>query len=94
MTPHNSFRHACMGFAQRHLLVSLLALRLVNVALVQTFIHPDETWQSLEVAHRTVFSYGFVTWEWQHVLRGFAHPMLFAAVYAVLKALRLDDTFL
>ncbi|KAJ2868512.1 glycosylphosphatidylinositol anchor biosynthesis [Coemansia aciculifera] len=94
MKPRDSFRHASMGFVQRHLFASLLALRLANVALVQTYIHPDETWQSLEVAHRTVFSYGFVTWEWQHALRGFAHPMLFAAVYAVLQALRLDDTFL
>ncbi|KAJ2827497.1 hypothetical protein FBU31_003157 [Coemansia sp. 'formosensis'] len=82
------------GFIQRHLFVSLLALRLANVALVQTFIHPDETWQSLEIAHRAVFDYGFVTWEWQHALRGFAHPMLFAAVYAALRALDLDDTFL
>ncbi|KAJ2604865.1 hypothetical protein GGF44_006673 [Coemansia sp. RSA 1694] len=88
-------RHAPMlGYAQRHLFASLLVLRLANVILVQTFIHPDETWQSLEVAHRAVFGYGFVTWEWRHALRGFAHPMLFAAVYALLRALRLDDTFL
>ncbi|KAJ2409205.1 glycosylphosphatidylinositol anchor biosynthesis [Coemansia sp. RSA 2526] len=70
----------------------LLALRLVNAMLVQTYIHPDETWQSLEVAHKLVFGYGFVTWEWRHGLRGFAHPMLFACVYKALQVLGLDDT--
>ncbi|KAI8323640.1 hypothetical protein GQ54DRAFT_251746, partial [Martensiomyces pterosporus] len=74
--------------------VSLLAFRLANVFLVQTYIHPDETWQSLEVAHRSAFGYGFATWEWHYALRGFAHPMMFAAVYRALGWLRLDDTFL
>ncbi|KAJ2377352.1 glycosylphosphatidylinositol anchor biosynthesis [Coemansia sp. RSA 2607] len=79
---------------EQHLFLALLLLRLGNVCLVQTFIHPDETWQSLEVAHRTVFGYGYITWEWRHALRGFAHPMLFAAVYRLLALLRLDDTAL
>ncbi|KAJ2319596.1 glycosylphosphatidylinositol anchor biosynthesis, partial [Coemansia sp. RSA 2704] len=72
----------------------LLGLRLANALLVQTFIHPDETWQSLEVGHRLAFGYGFVTWEWRHALRGFAHPLLFAGVYRALRVLGLDDTFL
>ncbi|KAJ1732865.1 hypothetical protein LPJ72_003170 [Coemansia sp. Benny D160-2] len=83
-----------MGFVQRHLFLTLLALRLANVYAVQTFTHPDETWQSLEVAHHAVFGYGFLTWEWRHALRGFAHPLLFAAVYKILAFLHLDDTFL
>ncbi|KAJ2517790.1 glycosylphosphatidylinositol anchor biosynthesis [Coemansia sp. RSA 1939] len=83
-----------MGFVQRHLFLTLLALRLANVYAVQTFTHPDETWQSLEVAHHVVFGYGFLTWEWRHALRGFAHPLLFAAVYKILAFLHLDDTFL
>lgn len=32
-----------------------LAVRLVNSLLVQTYFNPDEHWQTLEVAHRTVF---------------------------------------
>ncbi|KAJ2851467.1 hypothetical protein IWW36_001106 [Coemansia brasiliensis] len=72
----------------------LLVLRIVNALLIQTYIHPDETWQSLEVAHRLAFGYGFVTWEWRHALRGFAHPMLFAAVYRMLWLLGLDNSFL
>lgn len=32
-----------------------LAVRLINSLLVQTYFNPDEHWQALEVAHRTVF---------------------------------------
>ncbi|ORX74035.1 hypothetical protein DL89DRAFT_264024 [Linderina pennispora] len=74
------------------LFAALLAFRLLNVSLVQTYIHPDETWQSLEVAHRSVFGYGFVTWEWHYTLRGYAHPMMFAVVYKILELLHLDGT--
>ncbi|KAJ2774835.1 glycosylphosphatidylinositol anchor biosynthesis [Coemansia nantahalensis] len=75
-------------------LACALALRLGNAALVQTYVHPDETWQSLEVAHRLAFGYGYTTWEWRHALRGFAHPMLFAAAYRAVGMLGLDGTFL
>ncbi|KAI9500144.1 Alg9-like mannosyltransferase family-domain-containing protein [Coemansia spiralis] len=82
------------SFIRNHLFTSLLVFRLLNVCIVQTFTHPDETWQSLEVAHHAVFGYGFITWEWRHALRGSAYPMLFALVYKLLLLLRLDDTFL
>ncbi|KAJ2548845.1 glycosylphosphatidylinositol anchor biosynthesis [Coemansia sp. RSA 1933] len=83
-----------MRLFEQHLFLTLLALRLGNVYIVQTFTHPDETWQSLEVAHHAVFGYGFLTWEWRHALRGYAHPLLFATVYKALALLRLDDTWL
>lgn len=38
-------------------------------------------------------SYGHLTWEWAAGLRSYAHPLLFAAPYAVLKALRLDASW-
>ncbi|KAE8251057.1 hypothetical protein A4X13_0g4183 [Tilletia indica] len=43
----------------------LLIFRLFNAALTQTYFQPDEFWQSLEVAHRLVFGYGYTTWEWR-----------------------------
>ncbi|KAJ2781118.1 glycosylphosphatidylinositol anchor biosynthesis [Coemansia javaensis] len=82
-----------MALARRPLACAL-ALRLAGALLVHTYIHPDETWQSLEVAHRLAFGYGYATWEWRHGLRGFAHPMLFAAVYRAVRMLGLDGTFL
>jgi phosphatidylinositol glycan class B len=30
-----------------------------------------------------VFGYGHLTWEWARGLRGFTHPLLFAALYKV-----------
>ncbi|CAD6907971.1 unnamed protein product [Tilletia controversa] len=49
----------------RLLLVLLIAFRLLNATLTQTYFQPDEFWQSLEVAHRIVFGYGYSTWEWR-----------------------------
>ncbi|KAK0525777.1 glycosylphosphatidylinositol anchor biosynthesis [Tilletia horrida] len=43
----------------------LLLIRLLNAACAQTYFQPDEFWQSLEVAHRIVFGYGHLTWEWR-----------------------------
>ena len=44
----------------------------------------------LEVAHRMVFGYGYVTWEWTRGLRGFTHPLIFASVYKAAAMLGLD----
>ncbi|XJO72856.1 hypothetical protein BDV3_003923 [Batrachochytrium dendrobatidis] len=71
----------------------LLIFRVNNALLVKTYFDPDEFWQSLEVAHSYVFGYGYLTWEWSLKIRGFAHPLLFAAVYKILQVLSLDDTF-
>lgn len=53
---------------------------------------PDEFWQSLEVAHRCVFGYGYLTWEWwdEHQVRSIAHPFVYAVVYFALKVLGID----
>ena len=67
-----------------------LALRVVNALCVNTYFNPDEYWQSVEVAHRLVFGYGHLTWEWTERIRGFVHPLVFAAVYYILKITGLD----
>ncbi|GAA5936177.1 putative glycosylphosphatidylinositol-alpha 1,2 mannosyltransferase [Sporobolomyces koalae] len=46
-------------------LLLALAFRCVNAVVSRAFFQPDEYWQSLEVAHRLVFGYGWSTWEWQ-----------------------------
>ena len=38
-------------------------------------------------------TYGHLTWEWAAGLRSYAHPLLFAAPYATLKALGLDSAW-
>ncbi|KAM6060864.1 GPI mannosyltransferase 3 isoform 3-T3 [Theristicus caerulescens] len=68
-----------------------LALRTLNCFLVQTSFVPDEYWQSLEVAHRMVFNYGYLTWEWANGLRGYSYPLIFASIYKALQLLAKDD---
>lgn len=79
----------------------LYLFRLLNTLLCRTFFQPDEFYQSLEIAHHHVFGYGFVSWEWRNALDGSTggirssiYPLVFVPGYALLKCLRLDDTYL
>eukprot|EP00911_Craspedida_sp_UC1_P002894 UC1_evm7s2112 len=71
----------------------VVALRLFNALLLSTSFVPDEYWQGPEVAHRWVFGYGHLTWEWRVGLRGVTHPGIFAALYAILRVLHLDSSW-
>ncbi|WFD36575.1 glycosylphosphatidylinositol anchor biosynthesis [Malassezia cuniculi] len=53
------------------------------IAAANTYFQPDEYWQSLEIAHRIVFGYGYRTWEWarEPPIRSVIHPLLFVPVY-------------
>ncbi|KAG7972425.1 hypothetical protein I3843_07G183100 [Carya illinoinensis] len=75
----------------RRVFALCLAFRVVNALLVQTYFNPDEHWQALEVAHRIVFGYGHLTWEWKKGIRSYLHPLLFAVLYKVLTLLGLDS---
>ncbi|XP_072038119.1 GPI mannosyltransferase 3-like [Amphiura filiformis] len=77
-------------FQLRHLLAIIIMFRWLNSFLVQTFYVPDEYWQSVEVAHKMVYGYGHLTWEWKKGLRGYTYPAMFAAVHKLLAVLKLD----
>uniref|UniRef100_A0A0D9VB89 Mannosyltransferase n=1 Tax=Leersia perrieri TaxID=77586 RepID=A0A0D9VB89_9ORYZ len=76
--------------SERRVLALAMAFRAANALLVRTYFNPDEHWQCLEVAHRIVFGYGHLTWEWKRGLRGYLHPLIFAALYKILALLHLD----
>ncbi|KFK25717.1 hypothetical protein AALP_AA8G150500 [Arabis alpina] len=80
--------------SSRSIFLFCLAFRVVNALLIQTYFNPDEHWQSLEVAHRTVFGYGYLTWEWKRGIRSYLHPMLFAFLYKVLDLTGLDTPYI
>lgn len=63
-------------------------------ATSRTFFQPDEYWQTLEIAHRIVFGYGYQTWEWTGAspIRSVVHPALFVPLYAVLKHTGADQS--
>ncbi|RSH89462.1 glycosylphosphatidylinositol anchor biosynthesis [Saitozyma podzolica] len=54
-------------------LVLALTVRSLSLLLPHTFFQPDEFYQAFEPAHRLVFGYGHLTWEWRdlpHVASG------------------------
>lgn len=69
---------------------AILSVRILSVFLVQTWYVPDEYWQTLEVAHKTAFGYGALTWEWQKGIRSYLYPGVVAALYNLLKFTGLD----
>ena len=79
-----------MFVPERYLAAGLLLFRIVNTFLTQTFFVPDEFWQGPEVAHRIVFGYGYLTWEWKEGLRGWSFPLIFAASYKLLALFGVD----
>ncbi|KAH9449813.1 hypothetical protein Pst134EB_033048 [Puccinia striiformis f. sp. tritici] len=81
------------------LILGIYLFRLLNALSSQTFFQPDEYYQSLEVAHRLVFGYGYQSWEWQPTsdgssggIRSPLHPFLFVPGYWILRVLGLDHT--
>lgn len=64
-------------------------------ATSRTFFQPDEYWQTLEIAHRIVFGYGYATWEWSGTapVRSVVHPALYVPLYVLLGALGADTGF-
>ncbi|XP_059620230.1 GPI mannosyltransferase 3-like [Phlebotomus argentipes] len=71
----------------------LLAVRLLSVLFVKTSYVPDEYWQSLEVAHKLVYGYGYLTWEWTQGIRSYLQPLIFAGVYKVLDLFHVNCVF-
>lgn len=78
------------GLTPVQIVSTILLVRILSVFLVQTWYVPDEYWQTLEVAHKSAFGYGAVTWEWQKGIRSYLYPGVVAALYAFLKLVRLD----
>ncbi|PFX22760.1 GPI mannosyltransferase 3 [Stylophora pistillata] len=69
---------------------ALLLFRIINALVIKTFFVPDEFWQGPEVAHRVVFGYGYLTWEWKEGLRGWTFPLIFATSYKLLALFGID----
>ncbi|CAH8644941.1 unnamed protein product [Schistosoma margrebowiei] len=78
------------------LFVCLLLFRFFNTLLIQTSYVPDEYWQSIEVAHKWVFGYGTLTWEWEPkiALRSPVHPLLISFIYKVIATLGADSQWM
>lgn len=54
------------------------------------FIHGDEIFQSLEIAHKMAFGSGFVCWEWDAGVRSYFYPLIFYGIFKGCEALGLN----
>lgn len=76
-----------MGFS---LWIVLVGIRILNALVLRTYFDADEYWQTIEVAHRQVFGYGWLTWEWHVGLRSYLYVLPFIGYFQLLKMLGAD----
>jgi phosphatidylinositol glycan class B len=80
------------------MMMFLIAYRIVNALIVNTYFSADEYYQSVEVAHKHVFQHtqcnDTLTWEWQPqiALRGYLHPTIFTILYYVMKQIGVTNS--
>jgi len=76
-------------------LLTILALagvvRAAAAVYSSGYMHPDEPFQSLEQAHRIVYGYGIVPWEFLFGARFWFFPALYVPLLWLLRTLGLDD---
>ncbi|KAL3076713.1 hypothetical protein niasHS_013509 [Heterodera schachtii] len=72
--------------------LDFVALRFVCLAFSISWFVPDEVFQSIEVAYRMVYGHGYLAWEWDPswALRSSLHPFIYAVIFWILRAFRLD----
>lgn len=68
-----------------------LSLRLAVAWWSESISHPDHIFQYLEQAHRLVYGYGFVPWEFRFGVRNWLLPGALAALLEALRAVGLDQ---
>ncbi len=72
--------HVKKVFAWSVLLGSAFALRIGLAMGSPNIFFPDEIFQTLEPAHRLVFGYGVISWEWRLGIRSWVFPTFLAGV--------------
>ncbi|HEY9880918.1 MAG TPA: hypothetical protein V6D29_20840 [Leptolyngbyaceae cyanobacterium] len=77
---------------QLHLIALVgLILRLLIAFTSDQINHPDEIFQYLEQAHRLVFGYGYIPWDYRFGIRSWILPGLLSVPLQVVKVLHLDE---
>jgi len=73
------------------LAVTAVALRVALAYRFDQFDHPDALFQYLEQAHRLVYGYGFIPWEYRFGIRNWLLPGALAGLLAFFRVLGLDQ---
>lgn len=89
----NNMNTNIMFDSQRSLFVIFLVIRILMALCSNSLHHGDETYQSVEVAHKLVFGTGYLTWEWTtpNPIRSYLHPLMFSVIFFILKVFGLDS---
>lgn len=67
-----------------------LGLRFIVALIYPYAVHPDEVFQYYEQAHRLVYGYGFVPWEYVYGIRSWAIPLALAGILEVARIVGWD----
>ncbi|KAJ1310027.1 hypothetical protein OPQ81_006780 [Rhizoctonia solani] len=95
-TINHNYRGDCSRLSLHQGFSAVTCTRDFNGTTPLNALHfPDEYFQALEPAYHAVFGSGHLTWEWttNPPIRSFAYPALFVPAYALVKALRLENTY-
>ena len=76
------------------LLLVIVIWKLLWALLSNTWYVPDETWQSVEVAHQRVWDRGHLTWEHQEAIRSALLSLPYTIIFSLLSILHLDYQWL
>ena len=60
--------------------LAAIVTRLYALLSIPGYRHPDSVFQLLEPAHRLVFGYGIVPWEYVYGMRSWFQPLIIAAI--------------
>jgi phosphatidylinositol glycan class B len=71
---------ARLSFVLTAIFAIALLLRIATAVYSHSIVHPDEIFQSGEPAHRLVYGYGVVTWEWREGIRSWIFPAFLALI--------------
>lgn len=79
-----------------HLYFKFLLARILFALIVNCQGYGDEFWQAPEVAHKEVFGYGHLTWEWtvEKPIRSPVYHSFISLFYWLLKVFNWDHDFL
>ncbi|NHJ49034.1 MAG: phospholipid carrier-dependent glycosyltransferase [Asgard group archaeon] len=75
------------------LLIWLIAftIRVFVAIFSKGYIHPDEHYQSIEVAYDTVFGLGRIPWEFEDGIRSWFYPGIVVVIFKSLKFIGITD---
>lgn len=81
----NKIPKSPIGITTSSLFLFLFIYRLINALTIITYFQADEFFQCLEPAHKLVFGYGYITWEWHEKLRSAIHPLIYATGFKLIS---------